>query len=137
MYNCGDRINPYESNRCAYDIVRNSYIMGASHRDILLASFILLCTKLDDFSLTEWIKYKNLLTDEDIDAVKKLAVIVNLAVSLDRFSKRKITDVSCDILGDSIIIKTQSEQPAPLEIREGMKNEQDFKKVFKKNLELL
>ncbi|MGN1222938.1 MAG: hypothetical protein ACI4T1_02270 [Christensenellales bacterium] len=137
LYNCGDRINPYESNRCAYDIVKNSYIMGASHRDILLASFILLCTKLDDFSLTEWIKYKNLLTDEDIDAVKKLAVIVNLAVSLDRFSKRKITDVSCDILGDSIIIKTQSEQPAPLEIREGMKNEQDFKKVFKKNLELL
>lgn len=137
LYNCGKRINFYDNNKGAFSLIQNSYIMGASHKDILLASFIILCTKLDDFSLTEWIKYKDLLTEEDIDAVKKLAVIVNLAVSLDKFSKKRITDITCDILGDSIIIKTQSETPALLEIREGMKNESDFKKVFKKNLELL
>lgn len=137
LYNCGNRVNFYENNRCAYNIILNSYIMGASHKDILLAAFIMLCTNLDDFNLSEWIKYKNLLTEEDIDAVKKLAVIVNLAASLDRFSKKRITDMTCDILGDSIIIKTQTESPAPLEIKQGMKNENDFRKVFKKNLELL
>ncbi len=137
LYNSGKRINFYDNNKSAFSLIQNSYIMGASHKDILLASFIVLCTKLDDFSLTEWIKYKDLLSEEDIDAVKKLAVIVNLAVSLDKFSKKRITDITCDILGDSIIIKTQSETPAFLEIKEGMKNEIDFKKVFKKNLELL
>lgn len=137
LYNCGNRVNFYENNKAGYDLILNSYIMGASHRDIVLAAFIMLCTKLDDFNLTEWVKYKNLLTEEDIDAVKKLAIIVNLASSLDAFGKARIKDMTCDILGDSIIIKTQVETPAPLELREGMKNESDFKKVFKKNLELL
>lgn len=137
LYNCGNRINFYEANKAGYNLILNSYIMGASHKDILLAAFIILCTNLDDFNLTEWVKYKNLLTEEDIDAVKKLAVIVNLASSLDAFKKSRIKDMTCDILGDSIIVKTQVETPAPLEIREGKKNELDFKKVFKKNLELL
>ncbi len=137
LYNCGNRINFYEKNKAGYSVILNSHIMGASHRDIVLAAFILLCTKLDDFNLSEWVRYKNLLTEEDIDAVKKLAVIVNLADSLDKFRKKRIVDMTCDLLGDSIIIKTQTEAPAGLEIREGMKNENDFRKVFKKNLELL
>ncbi len=137
LYNCGTRVNFYEKNKAGYNIVLNSHIMGASHRDIVLAAFILLCTKLDDFNLSEWVRYKNLLTEEDIDAVKKLAVIVNLADSLDKFRRKRIVDMTCDLLGDSIIIKTQTESSATLEIREGMKNESDFRKVFKKNLELL
>ena len=137
LYNCGNRINFYESNKAGYNLILNSYIMGASHKDIILAAFIMLCTKLDDFNLVEWVKYKNLLTEEDLDAVKKLAVIVNLASSLDAYGKSRIKDMNCDILGDSIIIKTQVETPAPLELREGMKNENDFRKVFKKNIELL
>lgn len=137
LYNCGSRINFYERNKAGYNVILNSHIMGASHKDIVLAAFILLCTKLEDFNLSEWVRYKNLLTEEDIDAVKKLAVIVNLADSLDKFRKKRVVDMTCDLLGDSIIIKTQTESPATLEIREGMKNVVDFRKVFKKNLELL
>ena len=137
LYSCGNRVSFYENNRAAYQVVLHSNILGTSHRDILLAAFTLLCFNLDDFNLAEWVKYKSILTEEDIDDVKKLSTLIRLAIALDRFGKKKINDITCDLLGDSIIIKTQTESNAELELREGMKLESDFKKVFKKNLELL
>lgn len=137
MYNCGYRIGAYETNKSAFQIIMHSNILGASHKDILLGAFTLLCFNLDDFNLAEWVKYKNLLTEEDMDAVKKLSVLIRLAMYLDRFNRKKILDITCDILGDSIIVKTQTDGNASIELREGKKIDADFKKVFKKNLELL
>ena len=46
------------------------------------------------------------ITEEDLDAVRKLGVIINLAASLDRSRNQNVMDICCDILGDSIIMKT-------------------------------
>ena len=48
-----------------------------------------------------------------------------------------VTEISCDVLGDSVIMKTTLDGDASLEIKEALTAGQDFKRIFKKNLDIL
>ena len=120
-----------------FDVILNSGICGATHKELLVAGFVCMCQNLDNLSLNEWIRYKDILNDEDLDAVRKLGVILNLARALNASRKPIITDIICDILGDSIIVKTVVEGNAEFEIMEAMKIAGDYKKVFKKSLQII
>ncbi len=137
LYDTGRRVSSVDMVANSFDIITNSEIYGASHRDIILAGFTAIMTDPDNFSLANWVKYKDIVTEEDLAAIKKLAVILKLACDLDCTGFGKIQDISCDILGDSVIMKTITEEPADLEIRCGMLNTSEFKKAFGKNLEIL
>ena len=137
MYDCGKCINSENYSKYGFDKIVYSDLAGVTHRELLIAGFICVCQNLDDFSLNEWIKYKEILTDEDLDAVRKLGIIVKLAVALNASRKPVIQDIVCDILGDSIIMKTVVEGDASYEILEGMKVAQDYKKVYKKSLQII
>jgi len=137
MYSVGKRINLYNNTKNAFHVVLNSNINGINHKELVLASFVVSAQNLDDLKSTEWIRYKDLLGAEDVIAVQRLAVIVKIAVALDRFMKKRVIDVNCDILGDSVIMKTILDGRAVLEIREAAKTGEDFKKAFNKNLEIL
>jgi len=137
MHDCGQRIKFYDHEKNSFHIILNSEILGATHREIILAAFVSASQNLSDFSLQEWIKYKDLLLEEDLDAVRKLSLIVRLAEALDKTHRGVVQDISCDILGDSVIMKTIVTIDASIEIREALKSSQDFKKVYKKTLEVL
>jgi hypothetical protein len=78
-----------------------------------------------------------MLLEEDIIAVKKLAIIVRIAEALDKTHRNIVQDVSCDVLGDSVIMKTIVTNDASIEIKEALKAGADFKKAYGKNLEVL
>lgn len=137
MYDCGKSINVEDYAKHGLEKILYSGINGATHRELLIAGFICVCQNLDEFSLNEWIKYKDILTDEDLDAVRKLGVILKLAVNLNASRRVVIQDVVCDILGDSIIMKTVVEGDATYEIMEGMKVAPEYKKVYKKCLQII
>lgn len=137
MYDSGKCINVDNYEKYGFDKIVYSDIKGVSHRELLIAGFICLCQNLDNFSLNEWIKYKDILTDEDLDAVRKLGIVVKLAVALNASRKAIVQDVVCDILGDSIIMKTIVEGDASYELLEGMKVAQDYRKVYKKSLQII
>lgn len=48
-----------------------------------------------------------------------------------------VTGVNCDVLGDSVIMKTEVAGDAALEIRDASTANGEFKKAFRKNLEIL
>ena len=138
FYDSGARISCYGGAKNSFSVVLNADLFGISHREQVLAAFVCASQDSNDFNLAEFVKYRDILTQEDLDAVKKLAVIVRIAKGLDRCGSGVIKDITCDILGDSVILKAIIEDgDAGFEIKEAMKAESDFKKAFKKNLEIL
>lgn len=137
MHDAGKRIGIIDYERKGFSVVLNSDIYGINHREQILAAFVVASQNLDKFSMTDWVRYKDIFTDADLEGVRKLAIIVKLANALDYFGNGKVKDISCDILGDSVIMKTVVDSPADAEIMEGMKVAGDFAKAFKKHLEIL
>ncbi|MBE7076853.1 MAG: hypothetical protein E7374_03055 [Clostridiales bacterium] len=137
MCMAGKRISFGSYFKNNFPVILNSDIYGVSQKDILLASFVAASQNVDDFSLTEWIKYKDIVSDEDLDAVKKLAIIIKLATMLNITGSNAVKDIACDVLGDTVILKTEVEHDASLEISQAMSVCGDFKKVYGKNLQVL
>ena len=87
--------------------------------------------------MADWAKYKGIVTEEDLDAVKKMGVLLRIAESLDRSMSGVVQEITCDVLGDSVIMKTILVGDATLEIRDAEAASGEFKKAFRKNLEIL
>ncbi len=137
LHDCGMRIKYYGHAKHSWYTILNSSIYGATHREIVLAAFVAGCHKREDVSVAEWQKYKGIVTEEDLDAVKKLGVLLRIAESLDRSKSGMVTGVVCDVLGDSVIMQTELAGDAALEIRDAANAGYEFKKAFRKNLEIL
>ena len=137
MFDAGKFIDYKNYEKHGFYAILNSGIVGASQKDILIASFACQCQDLDNFNLPEIMKYKEILSDEDVDAIRKLGVLVKLAVNLNASRKGVIQDIICDILGDSIIMKTVVKSDPAFEIMQSMKLANDFKKTFKKSLQII
>jgi len=137
LSNCGYRIDVDNEERAVFDVIKNTEVYGVSHNDVIMAGFVALGKNPDNFNLSEWVKYKEYLTEEDLMAVKKLSVILRIAESLDITGFNNVVDISCDILGDSVIMKTIVNEESQFEINAAMLCGSDFKKVFGKNLEVL
>ena len=137
MCMAGKRISFEDYQKNNFPVILHSNIYGASHRDIVLAAFVASSQNIDDFSLNEWVRYRDIVSEEDLDAVKKLAIIIKMATMLNITNSNSIKDIACDVLGDTVILKTEVEHDSTLEISQAMSVACDFKKVYGKNLQIL
>ena len=90
-----------------------------------------------EFNREDLLHYKDLLTPLDLDAIRKLSVILRMSESFDRSMSGAVTGISCDVLGDSVIIKTESESDCSLEVKDALTCASEFKTAYNKNLEIL
>ncbi len=137
MHDAGKRINTRNHAKLAFPVIVNSEIYGVSHRELVLASFVASLHDGAEISMSDWIKYKDILIDEDIDAVKKLGSILRLAENFDYTKSSVIADISCDILGDSVIMKTITSGDNSYEIEKAQEGAKEFEKYFHKKIEIL
>lgn len=137
LHDCGMRIKYYNHQRHSWYMILNATLYGVTHREIVLAAFVACCHKKEDVNLYDWARFRDIVAEEDIEIVKRLGVMLRIAESLDRSNCGTIKGINCDILGDSVIMKTEVEGDATLEIRNAMTAGAEFKKSFHKNLEIL
>ena len=90
-----------------------------------------------EIPVSEYLKYHDLISEEDINAVKKLGIIVRMAEAFDRTKNNVIVDLNCDILGDSVIMKTIAVGNNSYEISKASECAKDFEKNFNKKIEIL
>ena len=137
LHDCGMRMKYYNHQRHSWYMILNSTLYGVSHRDIVLAAFTACCHKKEDINAYDWARYRDVVSEDDLEVVKKLGVMLRIAESLDRAGAGTIKSINCDILGDSVIMKTEVEGDASLEIKNAMAASTEFRKSFHKNLEIL
>ncbi len=137
LHDCGMRIKYYNHQRHSCYMILNSTLYGVTHREIVLAAFTACCHKKEDINAYSWNQYRDILQEDDVEIVKRLGVMLRIAESLDRSNAGVVKGINCDILGDSVIMKTEVEGDASLEIRDALAASAEFKKSFRKNLEIL
>lgn len=137
LHDAGTKVQYYNYEKHSGYIIMNANIYGLSHKDTVLASFVAANSSIEDINMAEWVKYKELVGDEDMETVRKLGTILRIADALDRSMGAVVKGINCDILGDSVIMKTEVDGDASLEINSAYQIGADFRKIFKKNLEIL
>ncbi len=138
LHDAGMRIKYYNHHLHSYYMILNSNLYGISHRELICAAFVASGhRKSSDIDVNELAKYKGILTQEDVDAIRKLSVILSISESLDRSMSGVVTGLSCDVLGDSVIVKTESEGDCALEVKDALSMASEFQAAYGKRLELL
>ena len=137
LYDSGKSAGFYNYEKHSGYFILNANIYGLSHRDLVMASFVAANTEMEDINPFDWQKYRDLVGEADVDTVRKMGIMLRIAHSLDRSLSSVVKGINCDILGDSVIMKTEVEGDASLEINSALEIGQDFRKVFRKNLEIL
>ena len=137
LHDCGKRVNPIDHAKHSFYVLLSSEIYGLTHREKLLAAYVASLHEGGDVSLVSWVANKDLVDEEDLVAVKKLGIILRLAEYFDASKTNAIVDITCDVLGDSVIMKTVTEGDNSYEIQQSAKLGKTFEKFFKKRLEVL
>ncbi|MCR4660744.1 MAG: Ppx/GppA family phosphatase [Clostridia bacterium] len=140
LHDIGCAYNYYNHSAHSFYYILNSSLFGLTHKEILMAAIIAgLHGNGSANDIPNLQQYLSLLTQEELVAVKKMSVILRIAESFDRSMSGVITEITCDILGDSVILKTEAREGADksLEIRDASQVIFDFKNVFGKSLNIL
>lgn len=137
MHDTGMRIKYYHHEQHSCYIILNSNLYGVPHKDLVLAAFVAAGHRKNEIVKEDILKYKDMLTPEDVDAMRKLSVILRIAESFDRSQSGVIMGITCDVLGDSVIVKTETEGDCSLEVKDALSVAQEFKAAYGKNLEIL
>ncbi len=133
----GRRVSYKDRVRASFPIIENTTLYGVTHSEIVLACFVSKLRDMDNFSMAEWVKYKDVYGDVELETIKRLSVILRIAEALDITGFGVVQDVDCDILGDSFILKLVTEGNSTLEIKHAKQCITDFKKAYGKGLEFM
>ena len=137
LHDIGSSYKFYDHASHSLYFIMHSALYGLTQKELIMAAIVAGMHDRVPLDVSSVQQYLAMLTPEEVDAVRKLSVIVRISECFDRSMSGVITTLNCDILGDSVILKTEATGDCSLEIIDAEAAVGDFKKAFKKNLDIL
>jgi exopolyphosphatase/guanosine-5'-triphosphate,3'-diphosphate pyrophosphatase len=137
LHDIGSSLKFYDHHKHTAYFILNSNLYGISQKDLIISAFVAASHTKDGLDIEDLRPYADLLNEEELDAIRKLGVIVRIAECFDRSMGRVIVEINCDVLGDSVILKMETKGDCTLEIKDAMGALPEFRRAFKKNLDIL
>lgn len=114
LHDCGKYVSMANLSECSYNIIKNSEIIGLSHRERVIMANVVRYNQ-EDFEY-----YEDFRDHEHIDAIDhlriaKLTAILRIANGLDRSHKMKFKDISVEINGHELVIVADTNEDITLE----------------------
>ncbi len=134
LHDCGINISYYDHHLHSFYIILNSRINGLTHRELIMAAYITALHRKEDLKINP--VHKVLLSEQDIECVRKLGVILKLAEGLDRRMNSNIKDIKCKIETDVLKLKLLAQGPTEIEVLETKNASSVFTKIFRKEFSI-
>ncbi len=137
LHDIGSSFKYYEHHKHSFYFILNSNLYGIQQKDLVMAAIVAGMHTSQALDSPDIQQYLTMLKEDDIDAIRKLGVLVRIAECFDRSSNGVITTLNCDILGESVILKTEATADCSLEIQDALSAVSEFRRAFQKNLDIL
>jgi len=115
----------------------NAPVHGLTHRERVITAYV--AASHDDLYLAnidQYAEHGPLLSD-DIDLIKKLAILLQIAHALDRGQTGIVTRINAEVLEDKCLITIRAKSHAELEINDARRRENAFAKFFGRSLSIV
>ncbi|MDR3348027.1 MAG: Ppx/GppA family phosphatase, partial [Acidaminococcales bacterium] len=135
LHDLGISINYYFHPRHSAYLIENAPLMGVTHREQIMAALVANWHNSVSMKNLQRGIYKDFLSEKDIAAARKLAVILAMAENLDFTETNAVKDVFPDILADGrAVLGVAIDGSTRIELDELRGNLDWFKKEFKTEL---
>lgn len=135
LHDCGINISYYGHHKHSFYTILNSRVNGLTQKELIMAAWVASLHRKEEAKITA--PFRGMLDNEEIRTVQKLGILLRLAESLDRRQNGNIYEIKTEIDKDSVKIKVSARINPSLEIKDALSVVSNFKKVFKRQLQIM
>ncbi|MBU3112545.1 exopolyphosphatase [Clostridium lacusfryxellense] len=133
LHDIGIVISYYDHHKHSSYMIANSKINGLTHKEQLMASYIAALHRKNEFKINFKV-YQNLITQQDLETIDKLSILLRISENLDRCLNGNIKMINCIIDIDTVTITVDSIADPILEVSAAIDCASSFEKTFNKKL---
>ena len=130
LHDIGINVSYYDHHKHTFYEILNCRLHGLSHKELIMVAYIAGLHR--DSELDIALKYRSILSEEDLITIRKLGVLLRIAESLDRRQNGNIDRVQSAVKKDIVKMTISAKFNPGLEIKDAQSALKNFRKVFKK-----
>jgi len=135
LYKIGENIRYHQYDKHTLYWLTNAPIAGLNHRDAMICAYTTAIAVGKGKILATLSTYRSLLEPGDAELIQQLGTLLQIAIALDSSETQVVKELYVEIKGDTLHLKIDNKNRAPLENRGLDVAAKSFKKAWKLNVE--